>query len=56
MDSINVSVKDIYKDSDNRTPVIFVLSPGADPTSNLLKFATEINAVVDIISLGQGQG
>ena len=55
-EGINVSVKDIYKDSDNRTPIIFVLSPGADPTASLLKFATEINANVEIISLGQGQG
>lgn len=46
VEAINVSVKDIYKDSDNRTPIIFVLSPGADPTASLLKFSNEINAVV----------
>jgi dynein heavy chain len=39
LDPPNVTVKDIWKDSDNRTPIIFVLSPGADPTSGLLKFA-----------------
>lgn len=39
LDSPNVSIRDIWKDSDKRTPIIFVLSPGADPTSNLLKFA-----------------
>ena len=56
MEGIAVAIKDIYKDSDSRTPIIFVLSPGADPTANLLKFANEISANVDIISLGQGQG
>ena len=35
----NVSIRDIWKDSDKRTPIIFVLSPGADPTSSLLKFS-----------------
>ena len=28
------SMSDIYKDLDNRTPCIFVLSTGADPTGN----------------------
>ena len=36
----NANIKHIYKDSDSRTPIIFVLSPGADPTASLLKFAT----------------
>jgi dynein heavy chain len=54
-------MKDIWKDSDQRTPIIFVLSPGADPTASLLKFKSELNkngANIDleIISLGQGQG
>lgn len=54
-------MRDLWKDSDNRTPIIFVLSPGADPTAALLKFNAEliksgINIELQIISLGQGQG
>ena len=37
MESPNVSMRAIWEDSDNRTPIIFVLSPGADPTTVLLK-------------------
>lgn len=58
LDSPNVTIKDLWRDSDSRTPIIFVLSPGADPTSSLLKFAqsSEIQNNIQIISLGQGQG
>ena len=31
----------LYLDSDNKTPVIFILSTGADPTTQLYKFAKE---------------
>ncbi|XP_018647275.1 dynein heavy chain, putative [Schistosoma mansoni] len=48
-----------YQDSSCTTPLIFILSPGADPTMALLKFATDKNfggARFQSISLGQGQG
>lgn len=45
-----------YSDSTAITPLIFVLSPGSDPMSLLLKFAERLKCQVDSISLGQGQG
>lgn len=48
-----------YADSSCRTPIIFVLSSGADPMSKLLTFAKEKEmdgARFKILSLGQGQG
>jgi len=45
-----------YADSTNSTPLIFVLSPGADPQTALDKFAAEKGKEVNSISLGQGQG
>ncbi|KAI9224417.1 dynein heavy chain and region D6 of dynein motor-domain-containing protein [Blastocladiella britannica] len=48
-----------YSDSNNITPLIFILSPGADPTGGLLRFADSKGFTgnkCQSISLGQGQG
>jgi dynein heavy chain len=48
-----------FKDSTNISPLIFVLSTGADPTDKLMLFAKESGVGSDRfnkISLGQGQG
>jgi dynein heavy chain len=50
------SISDIYKDLDNATPCIFILSKGADPTGMLLRFARNMDKELHIVSLGQGQG
>lgn len=58
LDAPNVTVRELWKDSDAKTPIIFVLSSGADPTASLLKLSQspEANITLNIISLGQGQG
>ena len=50
-----------YADSSPEVPLIFVLTPGSDPTLTLLQFAgtkekSLENGLVKAISLGQGQG
>ena len=56
VESSSSSMNEIYSISDKVTPIIFILSQGADPTSSLLKFSNEKKVFLDVISLGQGQG
>ena len=47
-----------YADSSATTPLIFVLSPGADPMMALLKFGETMGIFderIKTVSLGQGQ-
>lgn len=48
----------IYEQTLSTIPVVFVLSPGSDPTSDLMKLADRCGAgegKMKYISLGQGQ-
>ena len=41
-----------FSDSSNKVPIIIVLSPGADPMSELDKLAVSMNMRVTKLSLG----
>eukprot|EP00727_Mastigamoeba_balamuthi_P012891 m51a1_g8224 putative dynein heavy chain axonemal (4742) ;mRNA; r:111319-133683 len=47
-----------FKDSASNIPLIFVLSTGADPQAELMRFAEEMRFArkLEAVSLGQGQG
>lgn len=48
----------IYASSSATVPMVFILSPGADPQSDIQKFAEEMNMThkFKFVALGQGQG
>lgn len=46
----------VFKDSGPAIPLVFVLSPGADPLNSLEKYAESKKKVIEKVSLGQGQG
>jgi len=58
LESPDKQIEVIFKDSDFKTPIIFVLSPGADPTSQVFNLAQAKNNTNQLVttSLGQGQG
>ncbi|XP_022902554.2 dynein axonemal heavy chain 10 [Onthophagus taurus] len=53
-----ISFENIYEQSSPTTPVAFILSPGSDPTAELMKLCDRFGGGVDnfkYLSLGQGQ-
>ncbi|XP_032239531.2 dynein axonemal heavy chain 6 isoform X3 [Nematostella vectensis] len=57
--TVGFDLQEMYDESNARTPLIFILSPGSDPASQLLRFAHELRGTtlhLDMISLGRGQG
>jgi dynein heavy chain len=54
----SATMQELYDDSSKSAPIVFVLSTGADPTSMLFRFASQMGYAdtLGVISLGQGQG
>ncbi len=56
VEPLPLNLEACYKDSGSTVPLVFVLSPGSDPMSSLLKLAGDNGAKLHRVSLGQGQG
>jgi len=50
-----MDVKSALEDSSCKTPLIFLLSPGVDPTNTLVALASNFDTTYTSLSLGQGQ-
>lgn len=51
-----LNLKSVLDDSSNKTPLIFLLSPGVDPTSTLINLAINNDKKEGFQSLSLGQG
>lgn len=49
------NIQEVFEESRPDTPIIFVLSPGVDPTDQLKKLAEKLGQRIESISLGRGQ-
>lgn len=49
-------MQEIVSDSINNTPIIIVLSPGADPMVDIMEVKTKMKQEMNALSLGRGQG
>jgi dynein heavy chain, axonemal len=47
----------VFEETDVTTPIVFLLTPGTDPSQSFFDFAEEVGmrSRLDVISLGQGQ-
>ena len=55
IEDTSVRMDDLFADSDYKTPIIFILSQGADPTEQLKAYADNKDINLGIISLGKEQ-
>ena len=51
-----VNLTEIYKETTCNIPILFILTPGVDPYSNVRKLAQTQSMRLENVSLGQGQG
>jgi dynein heavy chain len=49
------SMEDLFNDSTNKSPIIIVISPGADPMTEIANFSKKKKIAFDSLSLGKGQ-
>jgi dynein heavy chain len=54
-ESPQLNLNAVFQTSDFATPLIFVLSPGVDPTVELSALAKQAGQTLEVLALGQGQ-
>ncbi len=55
VEAVTDTVDSVYREMDNTTPVIFLLSAGADPTDSIETLARRKRKDIECVSMGEGQ-
>lgn len=55
VDPPSFDLQAVFETSNCKTPLIFVLSPGVDPTAGIIQLANQVGITVENVALGQGQ-
>ncbi|XP_028393421.1 dynein heavy chain 6, axonemal-like isoform X2 [Dendronephthya gigantea] len=56
--ALPLDLREIFSASDPKVPLVFILAPGTDPASQLMRFVRDIRGSacqLDMVSLGRGQ-
>eukprot|EP00455_Lapot_gusevi_P057621 TRINITY_DN9864_c0_g1_i5.p1 TRINITY_DN9864_c0_g1~~TRINITY_DN9864_c0_g1_i5.p1 ORF type:complete len:834 (+),score=189.60 TRINITY_DN9864_c0_g1_i5:273-2774(+) len=52
---VTVTLESVWEDSNNTTPIVLLLSPGADPTAEIEALAKKRKITINSVSMGEGQ-
>lgn len=55
VDAVTDTVDSVFKEMDSTTPVIYLLSAGADPTDSIETLARRKRRYIECVSMGEGQ-
>jgi len=54
-DPVTDTIEEVYQDSTSVTPMIYLLSPGSDPTDDIISFSRKKKTTIQVVSMGEGQ-
>jgi len=54
--AVSFDITELYSNSTFKAPIIIVISPGADPMSEIINFSKIRKVAHNALSLGKGQG
>jgi dynein heavy chain, axonemal len=55
VDPVTDTIEEVYNDSNSCTPMIYLLSPGSDPTDDIISFSRRKKTTISVVSMGEGQ-
>ena len=55
VEPVSDRIEDLFNEMDNETPVMYLLSVGADPTEAIQMLAKKRKTTVECVSMGEGQ-